>query len=1030
MDVSPMPKAPVIPDHTLRRPIGRGAYGEVWLARNIMGAPRAVKIIWRRQFESDRPYEREFKGVQRYEPVSRSADGLVHVLHVGRNDAEGYFYYVMELADPVDPAMDTTAAFENPTSSPEVTPLSAYEPRTLRSDLKRLGRLPTADYLRLAIDVASGLAQLHRQGLVHRDVKPGNIIYVHGRAKLADLGLVTSGTEGRTFVGTEGYIPPEGPGSPSADLYALGIALYEASTGFSPDRFPDVPGEWLTGPGHEDAIEFHEIVLKACEGQPGRRYANAEAMQADLALLQSGQSIRRVRAVERRAEFVRRFGWAVAAVLTLAIGAALIFNWRAEMESASRAKEFALRQQAESAHEQAQRSLVRAEAAEREARQQLNTALFEQARALVASREVGHRTRALDALRRVAGTINDVERRRVAFAALSQPDFLLVSELRVPSIRFLMVPNPTLTQAAICNGHQPVVIRSLANGETSMVLPGNTNFSTYFAAWSPDGRHLAVKRNKGSAGREGLVEVWDVATSPRLLLDRLPVAYESFSFHPKQPWLMTGRIGGGVTVFDLTTTQSVRNFRLPGTVHALAWSPDGGRMAASYKLDTNWVVAIHHSATLERLVTLECPEPAEFIAWHPGGQWISMTGAGDSEWHRQVRLLDASSGQLTILGRHKLKAARLVFTGDGRHLISAGWDRDLMCWDLRTMQRSFTFPDIGYHQGWNREGTRCAAVSREDTVQFYQFQSPLARELLTGLADGFLGGEYSPDGRWLAASGVRLVCVWDLHNDGPPASFPKPNAHRILFTPDSREIVLSGDETLDRWQLLPAAQAGAPPQLLPRPMPPAKNARRASVSGGELVLTMTDGVRFVALTNLDSGNWDRFVPARDGWGQTSPDGQWLAYRYHYSKSVRVYELPELKPIKQVIASNYVYSATFSPDRQEMIVVHRDGADWWDTATWERKREYTGAPIPGSYVFYTPDGSGLWTVIHFRQVGLHDRRTLEPLLLLPAETAPVAASPDGQSVAVSIDRRRIQIWKLPELRLEFRRLGLDWETGRR
>ena len=90
---------PVIPDHKLRQQIGRGAYGEVWLARNIMGAPRAVKIVWRRQFESARPYEREFAGIQRYEPVSRSADGLVHVLHVGRNDAEGYFYYVMELAD-------------------------------------------------------------------------------------------------------------------------------------------------------------------------------------------------------------------------------------------------------------------------------------------------------------------------------------------------------------------------------------------------------------------------------------------------------------------------------------------------------------------------------------------------------------------------------------------------------------------------------------------------------------------------------------------------------------------------------------------------------------------------------------------------------------------------------------------------------------------------------------------------------------------------------------------------------------------
>ena len=97
---------PIIPDHTLLRPIGRGAYGEVWLGRNVIGTPRAVKIIWRHQFESDRPYEREFAGIQRYEPVSRSVDGLVHVLHVGRNNAEEYFYYVMELADSAVPWTD------------------------------------------------------------------------------------------------------------------------------------------------------------------------------------------------------------------------------------------------------------------------------------------------------------------------------------------------------------------------------------------------------------------------------------------------------------------------------------------------------------------------------------------------------------------------------------------------------------------------------------------------------------------------------------------------------------------------------------------------------------------------------------------------------------------------------------------------------------------------------------------------------------------------------------------------------------
>ena len=81
---------PVIPDHTLLRVIGKGSYGEVWLARNVMGTPRAVKIVHRRAFDSDRPYEREFAGIRRFEPVSRSHPSQINVLHVGRDDAAGY----------------------------------------------------------------------------------------------------------------------------------------------------------------------------------------------------------------------------------------------------------------------------------------------------------------------------------------------------------------------------------------------------------------------------------------------------------------------------------------------------------------------------------------------------------------------------------------------------------------------------------------------------------------------------------------------------------------------------------------------------------------------------------------------------------------------------------------------------------------------------------------------------------------------------------------------------------------------------
>src|SRR5215475_14105861 len=88
-----------IPEHELLSPIAAGAYSQVWLARNRLGVLRAVKIVHRASFDHDRPFEREFAGIKAFEPISRSHEGLVDLLQVGRDDDAGYLYYVMELAD-------------------------------------------------------------------------------------------------------------------------------------------------------------------------------------------------------------------------------------------------------------------------------------------------------------------------------------------------------------------------------------------------------------------------------------------------------------------------------------------------------------------------------------------------------------------------------------------------------------------------------------------------------------------------------------------------------------------------------------------------------------------------------------------------------------------------------------------------------------------------------------------------------------------------------------------------------------------
>src|SRR5215471_2778837 len=225
----------VIPEHELVCSIASGAYGQVWLARNRLGVYRAVKIVHRASFDHDRPFEREFAGIKAFEPISRSHEGLVDLLQVGRDDEAGYFYYVMELADNLN------------TESASVLPdHSTYTPRTLASELKRRGRLQLEECIRIGLRLTEALAQLHGQGLVHRDIKPSNIIFVGGEPKLADVGLVAPMADARSFVGTEGFIPPEGPGTPQADIYSLGIVLYVVSTGKSHQDFPEPPADLLT----------------------------------------------------------------------------------------------------------------------------------------------------------------------------------------------------------------------------------------------------------------------------------------------------------------------------------------------------------------------------------------------------------------------------------------------------------------------------------------------------------------------------------------------------------------------------------------------------------------------------------------------------------------------------------------------------------------------------------------------------------------------------------------------------------------
>ena len=1012
-------RPPSVPDHTLLHRIGRGAYGDVWLARNALGTLRAVKIVYRARFKDDRPYEREFHGILKFEPISRTHEGLVQVLHVGRSDEAGCFYYVMELADGAGGVLSE----------------ADYSPRTLHSELARRRRLAPTDAAKLVLRLGGALAHLHAHGLVHRDIKPSNVIFVGGQPKLADIGLVTDVGSSHSFVGTEGFIPPEGPGTQQADLYGLGKLLYELATGRDRMDFPQLPPAVTRLPDGDSLLELNEVMTRACAPEPTQRYASATELQADVNLFLAGRSLRRARNIERTLARLKRLA-AVACVLLVLAAATVWFVKNEERHANERARQATERARIEAESREKETALRRrAEEAERQTQQQLYAALREQARAMVRSGELGQRVQALDAIRRAAAISNSAELRREAFAALALPDLRFERELSFsPGVNSARL-DPAFERLAVSRGKSPIEIRAVSDSRLLASLPASTNLPSFYREWSADGRFLAVKRDY-PGGRHGDWEVWDVLREKRVLLLR-NVSYQAFSFHPRLLRVIARTATEGVGIWNLEDGQENVRFPFAGRAIILSFSPDGERFAVVSPQGTGGRLSVHDATNPEatELMALVFKDEVNTMAWHPNGRSIVVPDHGGA-----VHWVDAKSAKTEVLGRHRFQAVRAVFTPDGDYLFTGGWERELVCWDAQTKRRVFTASLDSHVLQFSADGRRCAVhTATQFSVQLHAFLKSVAhRQFEEDLGARLRQATISPDGRWLAASSAKSAVVWDLSGAGPGAVATNAYDACFYFAPDGSELFGSrgnqGDTACFRWRLMPATNPATAPSLTRLPLRPPQGFTFLSLVSNSVVMTGSKGSQLLGRDEIeahskvadpidDDGRWKSTIPGING---VSPDGRWLGIRRHNGSTLLVYRLPGLEQAATLTHPNGFGDFQFSPSGDEVAISSfRAGVlmTFWNTATWERTRTLTNF----SRVLYRPDARALWLTKDQRTAGLYDARTLDPLLLLPAGMLPLALGPDGQRMAVTVDAQWLQVWDLAALRVQFRDLGLDWAT---
>jgi WD40 repeat protein/serine/threonine protein kinase len=1049
-------------DFRILREVGRGGMGVVYEAEQIsLGRRVALKVL---------PFAAALdpKQLQRFQNEAHAAAQLHHTNIVpvfGVGSERGMHYYAMQFIDgqtlaTVISERRGSASTDrrdksNGLSEDATGPYVATPPIAALSTERSAG--DPAFYratARLGMQAAEALEHAHSLGVVHRDVKPANLL-VDGRGNLwvTDFGLAQVQSDTRLtltgdLVGTLRYMSPEQalaqrvPIDHRTDIYSLGATLYELLT-LEPAFGGRDRHELLRQIAFEEPspprrlnkaipAELETIVLKAIEKNPADRFGTAQELADDLERFLKDEPIRAKRPslVQRARKWMRRHQPIVWSALIAAVVVLILTVVVLALSNRVVAQEKKQAEESLNAETQAKQELAQALRREKETTYLQRTAL---AGRELATGNVGRAEELLDDC--------PEHLRGWEWHFLKRQRYGNAPPLQHPATVVRVAFSPDGRQIASVCMDGTFQIRDARTGqvlhtlEQQQILHRGTLVGGM--AYSPDSRYLALGRYDGS------VLVWD-ATRGQLL--------HTFEGHEGPAWqvafsqdnqtLASCGSDRNVRLWDVTSGKAVRVFpEHPAAVKGVAFRPDGRSVLAACDDGT---VKVWDRDTGQETFSFR----GESLA-HPFRAWFSPD-ARRLAWScldGVIKIWDTTTGQLQIDQQSNTHQCRAVaFNPDGTRIALAGFDGTLRLLDASTgreMLTIFAHPSLVADAAFNHDGSKLASASYDHTVRIWD-ATPLGGDpltphcvTLTGHAQLVSGVAFSPDGRWLAsASWDGTVKLWETSASGTPGEFtPRytlrghgANVVGVAFSSDKRTLASgSWDRTVKLWDLQSPA-ADSLTELRTIPCAERVTGIALSPDGRLLAAGQNNGIALYDPATGKEVAPFKPTPAPVPAVAFSPDSRHLVSAGASDPAIKVWDQAGAKRLLEIRHySNPNASVAFSPDGRRVASPGRDQAAagptvkvWdvdWDAKTYKEFRTLRGHVGYVWKVTFSPDGrylaSGSWDST-IKVWDLEAPESAEPVTLRghAGFIHGLAFSPDGRRLASASGSARhgeVKVW---------------------